>query len=142
MRSRAKPLPIYGDGGNVRDWLYVEDHCAGIGAGPGERQAWRRNTISAEEMSGQICRSWITLCAVLDELSPPASNQALASKGTNKLQRSEDFCRRSAGPRPALRDRFNQDPKGAWLASKARFRVRFEEDRPLVSRTTATGAQR
>jgi dTDP-glucose 4,6-dehydratase len=25
-----RPLPIYGDGGNVRDWLHVEDHCAGI----------------------------------------------------------------------------------------------------------------
>ncbi len=27
----GKPLPIYGDGMNVRDWLHVEDHCAGIG---------------------------------------------------------------------------------------------------------------
>src|SRR5262245_27078064 len=26
----GRPLPIYGDGGNVRDWLYVEDHCTGI----------------------------------------------------------------------------------------------------------------
>ncbi|MBU2618120.1 MAG: dTDP-glucose 4,6-dehydratase [Proteobacteria bacterium] len=26
----AKPLPIYGDGLNIRDWLYVEDHCRGI----------------------------------------------------------------------------------------------------------------
>ena len=26
----GQPLPIYGDGGNVRDWLHVEDHCAGI----------------------------------------------------------------------------------------------------------------
>ena len=26
----GRPLPIYGDGGNVRDWLHVEDHCAGI----------------------------------------------------------------------------------------------------------------
>lgn len=28
----GEPLPIYGDGGNVRDWLYVEDHCRGIDA--------------------------------------------------------------------------------------------------------------
>ena len=28
----SKPLPIYGDGLNVRDWLYVEDHCRGIEA--------------------------------------------------------------------------------------------------------------
>lgn len=27
----AKPLPVYGDGQNVRDWLYVEDHCSAIG---------------------------------------------------------------------------------------------------------------
>jgi dTDP-glucose 4,6-dehydratase len=28
----GKPLPVYGDGGNVRDWLYVGDHCAAIRA--------------------------------------------------------------------------------------------------------------
>ncbi|MGA9532914.1 MAG: dTDP-glucose 4,6-dehydratase [Anaerolineales bacterium] len=27
----GKPLPIYGDGSNIRDWLYVEDHCRAIG---------------------------------------------------------------------------------------------------------------
>jgi dTDP-glucose 4,6-dehydratase len=27
-----KPLPVYGDGKNIRDWLYVEDHCSGIWA--------------------------------------------------------------------------------------------------------------
>ena len=26
----GRPLPIYGDGGNVRDWIYVEDHCRGV----------------------------------------------------------------------------------------------------------------
>lgn len=28
---RGEPLPVYGDGGNVRDWLYVVDHCAALG---------------------------------------------------------------------------------------------------------------
>ena len=26
----GKPIPVYGDGGNVRDWLHVSDHCRGI----------------------------------------------------------------------------------------------------------------
>jgi dTDP-glucose 4,6-dehydratase len=28
--AEGKALPVYGDGGNIRDWLYVEDHCEGI----------------------------------------------------------------------------------------------------------------
>lgn len=28
----GKPIPVYGDGGQIRDWLYVEDHCRGIEA--------------------------------------------------------------------------------------------------------------
>ena len=52
----GRPLPIYGDGGNVRDWLYVEDHCRGVLAvlrrgGPG------RSTTSAGGASGPTCRS-------------------------------------------------------------------------------------
>ncbi len=27
---RDRPLPVYGDGLNVRDWIHVEDHCAAI----------------------------------------------------------------------------------------------------------------
>jgi dTDP-glucose 4,6-dehydratase len=27
---QGKPLPVYGDGGQIRDWLYVEDHCEAI----------------------------------------------------------------------------------------------------------------
>ena len=28
---RGRPIPLYGDGGNLRDWLHVQDHCRGIG---------------------------------------------------------------------------------------------------------------
>ena len=49
----GKPLPVYGDGKNVRDWLFVEDHCAAIRAvlesgRPG------KPTTSAETASGRI----------------------------------------------------------------------------------------
>ena len=27
---KGKPLPVYGDGKNIRDWLHVKDHCSAI----------------------------------------------------------------------------------------------------------------
>lgn len=66
---KGKDLPIYGDGRNVRDWLFVEDHCAAIRrvlavGRPGETyniggRSERRNI--------DVVR---TICAVLDELCP------------------------------------------------------------------------
>jgi dTDP-glucose 4,6-dehydratase len=65
----GKPLPIYGDGMNVRDWLYVTDHCAGIcrvlEAG---RVGETYNIGGWNEMPNlQIVH---TLCDLLDELRP------------------------------------------------------------------------
>jgi dTDP-glucose 4,6-dehydratase len=65
----GRPLPIYGDGGNVRDWLYVGDHCSAISrvlvAGrPGEVYNVGGNS---ERTNLQVVD---TLCAVLDELVP------------------------------------------------------------------------
>ena len=73
-------LPIYGDGGNVRDWLYVEDHCAGI------LLVLRRGQVGGKyNIGGANERSNLELidrlCAVLEELSPPAANAALVAKG-------------------------------------------------------------
>lgn len=65
----GKPLPVYGDGKNVRDWLYVDDHCAALAlvadkGVPGETYAiGGRN----EWTNIDIVR---TICAVLDELHP------------------------------------------------------------------------
>ncbi len=68
----GKPLPIYGDGLNVRDWLYVKDHCSAIravlaGGRPGEVYnigGWNERT------NRQIVDA---ICALLDELRPDAA---------------------------------------------------------------------
>ncbi len=62
----GKPLPVYGDGQQVRDWLYVEDHCAAIGAvlahgRPGETYNIGGN---AERTNLAIVQA---ICRLLDE---------------------------------------------------------------------------
>ncbi|MFT4173360.1 MAG: dTDP-glucose 4,6-dehydratase [Rhodocyclaceae bacterium] len=68
----GKPLPIYGDGLQVRDWLYVKDHCAAI------REVLERGRVGEtyniggwnEQPNIDIVR---TVCALLDELKPDAA---------------------------------------------------------------------
>ena len=67
----GKALPIYGDGLNVRDWLFVDDHCSGIrrvleAGRPGEVYNIGGNS---EKNNLEVVQ---TLCAVLDELRPAA----------------------------------------------------------------------
>jgi len=65
----GKPLPVYGDGGNVRDWLYVQDHCAAIrvvlaGGRPGETY----NIGGSAEMTNlEVVKA---VCALVDEAHP------------------------------------------------------------------------
>ena len=70
----GKPLPIYGDGQQIRDWLYVKDHCSAI-----------RRVLEAGRV-GEVYNvgGWNekpnldvvhTLCAILDELSPRADGK-------------------------------------------------------------------
>jgi dTDP-glucose 4,6-dehydratase len=67
----GKPLPIYGDGKNVRDWLYVEDHCRALYTVmtkgiPGETYNIGGN---CEMQNIEIVR---TICSILDEIRPKA----------------------------------------------------------------------
>ena len=73
----GRPLPIYGDGGNVRDWLHVEDHCAGL------LQVLRKGRVGEKyNIGGDNERTNLEivdrLCDALDELLPIHSNPALA----------------------------------------------------------------
>jgi dTDP-glucose 4,6-dehydratase len=68
----GKPLPIYGDGQNVRDWLYVGDHCSAI------REVLARGRLGETYNVGgwnEMANIEIvqTLCALLDELRPDAA---------------------------------------------------------------------
>jgi len=68
----GKPLPVYGDGKNVRDWLFVEDHCAAIravlrGGRPGETYNIGGNS---ERANIDVVT---TICALVDEMSPDAA---------------------------------------------------------------------
>jgi len=65
----GKPLPIYGDGLNVRDWLYVGDHCTAIRAVlTGGRQGEVYNIGGWNEKTNLDVVN--TVCAILDELKP------------------------------------------------------------------------
>jgi dTDP-glucose 4,6-dehydratase len=75
----GKPLPIYGDGLQVRDWLYVGDHCAAIrrilAAGqPGETY----NVGGGNEMTNLDIVH--TVCALLDEARPRADGAPYATQ--------------------------------------------------------------
>ncbi len=67
----GKPLPVYGDGKNVRDWLYVEDHCSAIRMVlNGGRVGETYNVGGRNERNNlEVVHA---LCALLDELKPRA----------------------------------------------------------------------
>lgn len=77
----GKPLPVYGDGMQVRDWLYVRDHCSAIrrvieAGRPGETYnvgGWN------EKPNIEIVR---TICALLDELRPRTDGGSYAGQIT------------------------------------------------------------
>ena len=77
----GKPLPIYGDGQQIRDWLYVKDHCSAI-----------RRVLEAGKLGETYnVGGWNekanldvvhTLCAILDELKPRADGQSYKTQIT------------------------------------------------------------
>lgn len=77
----GKPLPVYGDGMQVRDWLYVEDHCRAIltvlaNGNPGETY----NIGGHNEMPN--IRIVEKICALLGELRPRADGKAYTEQIT------------------------------------------------------------
>jgi dTDP-glucose 4,6-dehydratase len=68
----GKPLPVYGDGLQVRDWLYVGDHCSAIRTVLEKGRVGETYNVGGwnEQPNIDIVRS---ICALLDELQPSAA---------------------------------------------------------------------
>jgi len=111
----GRPLPIYGDGGNIRDWLYVEDHCSGIllvlrRGRPGEKY----NIGGGNERTNlQIVDR---LCAELERLAPAATNESLRARGLTSYSQLKTF----------VADRPGHDRRYAIDATKIRHELGWQ----------------
>ena len=147
----GKPLPIYGDGGNVRDWLYVADHCDGILAvlergRPGESY----NIGGGNERTNlQVVD---TLCAVLERLRPAAQNESLRAGGTGSYTALKRFVadrkghdRRYAIDATKIREELDWQPRHAFesgLEMTARWYLDHGDWCAAVERRARYGRER
>jgi len=123
----GKPLPIYGDGGNVRDWLFVEDHCAGIlralqGGEPGEKYNFGGG---AERTNLEMVDA---LCKQLERIRPGHDNPALARAGVKHYADLKTF----------VEDRPGHDRRYAIDATKAREALGWRPAHDLAQGLAAT----
>lgn len=117
----GKPLPIYGDGQQVRDWLHVEDHCEGILAVLRHGRAGEKYNIGGQNEHANIAIVE-RVCAVMEELRPARTNPALCARGIPSYAALKSF----------VADRPGHDRRYGIDASKIRealhWRPRYDLD--------------
>ncbi len=86
----GRALTIYGDGANIRDWLYVEDHCAGILQVLRHGRAGSKYNIGGgnERTNLQIVDR---LCAEVESILPAGGNPALIARGLSSYLELKTF---------------------------------------------------
>ncbi len=122
----GKPLPIYGDGLNVRDWLFVEDHCEGILQVLEEGAPGSNYNIGGENERTNI-EIVDTICEVLDRLRPASKNSRLP-KGTKSYKDLKVF----------VEDRKGHDRRYAIDATKIRRELGWSPAHDFASGIEAT----
>lgn len=82
----GKPLPVYGDGMQIRDWLYVKDHCSSIRRVLEAGQLGQTYNVGGwnEKPNIEIVH---TVCALLDELRPKADGSSYKNQITHVQDR-------------------------------------------------------
>ena len=115
----GKPLPVYGDGKNVRDWIFVGDHCRGI------RLALEKGEIGgtycfggqAEKENIYVVRK---ICQILDEMKPRTDGKSYEEQIT------------------FVKDRLGHDRRYAIDDTKARREIGFTTDQDFDQRLRET----
>jgi dTDP-glucose 4,6-dehydratase len=120
-------LPIYGDGGNVRDWLYVEDHCDGIlkALERGEPGGKYNLGGAGERRNLEIVDR---LCEVLEAERPARENASLSSRGITGYAQLKTF----------VADRPGHDRRYAIDASLAKRELGWKPAHDLETGLAAT----
>jgi dTDP-glucose 4,6-dehydratase len=110
----GKRLPIYGDGGNIRDWLYVADHCEAILAVLNRGRVGEKYNVggNSERTNLEVVDA---LCAAIEEERPAGGNPALRGKGVSAYADLKSF----------VKDRPGHDRRYAIDASKIRRELGF-----------------
>lgn len=77
----GKPLPIYGDGQQIRDWLFVKDHCSAIRRVLADGRLGETYNVGGwnEKANLEVVH---TICALLDELQPRSDGASYATQIT------------------------------------------------------------
>jgi dTDP-glucose 4,6-dehydratase len=101
----GRQLPVYGDGTNVRDWLHVDDHCAGLVSVMRDGRPGEHYNIGAENEQRNIDLVH-TICETLEELRPAAGNDALRAAGVTRYGDLVTFV----ADRPGHDRRYAVDP--------------------------------
>ncbi len=118
----GRDLPIYGDGGNIRDWLYVEDHCEGILCALEKGRPGEKYNIGGhgERTNLQLIDH---LLDVLEHEHPAANNDAVAARGFRRYEELKTFVT----DRPGHDRRYAIDPTKIEEELGWRPRHTFEE---------------
>lgn len=107
------PIPIYGTGLNIRDWLWVEDHCSAIETIFLHARAGSRYVVSAqcERTNLELARA---ICALLDRLRPWAGHNYAELIDFVTDRPGHDFRYASSAAR--IRDELGWQPAGSFEA--------------------------
>ena len=104
----GKALPIYGDGSNIRDWLYVEDHADALLLVLQKGALGRSYNIGGENERSNL-ELVQTLCAILDEKRPRADGESYADQITFVTDRPGHDARYAIDP-SRIRDELGWRP--------------------------------